>query len=175
MPTEDAYSSGHLVLSHFRTCKCSNVETNISWTCLVSGLLSFEHPSVLLFLLNAKYEKHALYHPLKSRILTYYNSCIKLVFLDTRVYAHSGKRSCIFHKTPVLRTLLVEHNERNLKMSYSIYAFIRHKTYMQNALTKHIFYACCTFSCVIRCVNRHRESTEGCSKCCLLLFVVLRI
>ena len=52
MPTEDAYSSGHLVLSHFGTCKCSNVETNISWTCLVSGLLSFEHPSVLLFLLD---------------------------------------------------------------------------------------------------------------------------
>ena len=51
MPTEDAYSSGHLVLSHFGTCKCSNVETNISWTCLVSGFLSFEHPSVLLFLL----------------------------------------------------------------------------------------------------------------------------
>ena len=52
MPTEDAYSSGHLVLSHFGTCKCSNVETNLSWTCLVSGLLSFEHPSVLLFLLG---------------------------------------------------------------------------------------------------------------------------
>ena len=51
MPTEDAYSSGHLVLSQFGTCKCSNVETNISWTCLVSGVLSFEHPSVLLFLL----------------------------------------------------------------------------------------------------------------------------
>ena len=99
MPTEDAYSPGHLVLSHFGACKCSNVEqdkssdieqqppfgdrkisniqpkkkggvtkptgtsynfdkvwsgapeTNISWTCLVSGLLSFEHPSVLLFLL----------------------------------------------------------------------------------------------------------------------------
>ena len=51
MPTGDAYSSGHLVLSHFGTCMCSNVETNISWTCLVSGLLSFEHPSVLLFCL----------------------------------------------------------------------------------------------------------------------------
>ena len=49
MPTEDAYSSGHLVLSHFGTCMCSNVETNLSWACLVSGLLSFEHPSVLLF------------------------------------------------------------------------------------------------------------------------------
>ena len=52
MPTEDAYSSGHLILSHFGACKYSNVETNISWTCLVSGLLSFEHPSVLLFLLS---------------------------------------------------------------------------------------------------------------------------
>ena len=49
MPTEDAYSSGHLVLSHIGTFKCSNVETNLSWTCLVSGLLSFEHPSILLF------------------------------------------------------------------------------------------------------------------------------
>ena len=47
--TEDAYSSGHLVLSHFGTCMCSNVETNLSWTCLVSGLVNFEHPSVLLF------------------------------------------------------------------------------------------------------------------------------
>ena len=52
MPTEDAYSSGHLVLSHFGTCMCSNVETNLSWTCLVSGLLNFEHPSVLLFCLS---------------------------------------------------------------------------------------------------------------------------
>ena len=49
MPTEDAYSSGHLVLSHSGTCMCSNVETNLSWTCLVSGLLNFEHPSVLFF------------------------------------------------------------------------------------------------------------------------------
>ena len=52
MPTEDAYSSGHLVLSHFGTCMCSNVETNLSWACLVSGLLNFEHPSVLLFCLT---------------------------------------------------------------------------------------------------------------------------
>ena len=49
MLTGDAYSSGHLVLSHFGTCMCSNVETNLFWTCLVSGLLNFEHPSVLLF------------------------------------------------------------------------------------------------------------------------------
>ena len=27
----------------------SNVETNLSWACLVSGPLNFEHPSVLLF------------------------------------------------------------------------------------------------------------------------------
>ena len=37
------------VVSHFGTFMRSNVETNISWTCLVSGLLSFEHSSVLLF------------------------------------------------------------------------------------------------------------------------------
>ena len=49
MPTGDAYSSGYLVLSHFGTCMCSNVETNLSWACLVSGLLNFEYPSVLLF------------------------------------------------------------------------------------------------------------------------------
>ena len=49
MPTEDANSSGHLVLFHFEICKCSNVETNLSWTCLVFYLLSFEHPLVLFF------------------------------------------------------------------------------------------------------------------------------
>ena len=30
MPTEDSYFSGHLVLSYFGTCICSNVETNLS-------------------------------------------------------------------------------------------------------------------------------------------------
>ena len=53
MPTEDAYSSRHLVLSHFGTCMCSNVETNLSWTYLVCRLLSFEHPSVILFCFKA--------------------------------------------------------------------------------------------------------------------------
>ena len=57
MPIEDAYSSGYLVLSHFGTCMCSYVETNLSRTCLVSGLLSFEHPSVLLFCLLHKQQK----------------------------------------------------------------------------------------------------------------------
>ena len=55
MPTEDAYASGHLVLSHFGTCKCSNVETNLSWTCLVSWLLNFEHPSVLFFCFECRH------------------------------------------------------------------------------------------------------------------------
>ena len=49
MITGNAFASGHLVLSHFGTCKCSYVETNLSWSCLASGLLSFEHPSLLLF------------------------------------------------------------------------------------------------------------------------------
>ena len=43
------YSSEHLFLSHFGTCICSNIETNLSWIYLVSGFLSFEHPSVLLY------------------------------------------------------------------------------------------------------------------------------
>ena len=42
LATEDAYSSGHLVLSKFGTCICSNVVMS-------TDLLSFEHPSVLLF------------------------------------------------------------------------------------------------------------------------------
>ena len=62
MPTEDACSSEHLVLSHFGTCKYSNVETNLSWTCLVSGLLSFEHPLVLLLLLLSMGAKRLYYH-----------------------------------------------------------------------------------------------------------------
>ena len=49
MPTENVHYSAHLVLSHLGTCLFCNVEINFSWTCLVSGLLSFEHPLVLLF------------------------------------------------------------------------------------------------------------------------------
>ena len=56
MPTEDAYSSGHLVLSHLGTCMCSNAETNLSWTCLVSGLLNFEHPWYFSFGLDRRSE-----------------------------------------------------------------------------------------------------------------------
>ena len=54
MPTEDAYSSGHLVLSHFGTCMCSNVETNLSWTCLVSGLLNLNTPRYFSFTVLGK-------------------------------------------------------------------------------------------------------------------------
>ena len=32
---------------------------------------------------NAWYEEHAFYHPLKSLMITYYNPCIKIVFLET--------------------------------------------------------------------------------------------
>ena len=35
--------------------------------------------------LNAWYEKHAFYHPLKSLMLTYYILCNKIVFLKTHV------------------------------------------------------------------------------------------
>ena len=60
---QDAYSSRHLVLSHFGTCMCYNVETNLSWTCLLSGHLSFERPSVLLFcfILKKSDECHNMY------------------------------------------------------------------------------------------------------------------
>ena len=35
--------------------------------------------------LNTWYEKYAFYHPLKSLMLTNYNPCIKIVFLETYV------------------------------------------------------------------------------------------
>ena len=67
MPTEDAYSSGHLVLSHFGTCVCSDVETNLSWARLVSGLMNFEHPSVLLFCFELTTESGRLFHMFTTR------------------------------------------------------------------------------------------------------------
>ena len=73
MPTGDARSSGHLVLSHFGTCMCSNVETNLSWTCLVSGLLNFEHPSVLLF---------CLLFWINYLSVTWYPTCGAYIFKD---------------------------------------------------------------------------------------------
>ena len=49
MPTEEAYSSWHLVLSHFWTWKSSNIETNLSRTCLVSGILVLNFPQYFCF------------------------------------------------------------------------------------------------------------------------------
>ena len=70
MPTEYAYSSGHLVLSHFGTCMCSNVETHLSWT------LNFEHPSVLLFSLRNRMAKHynlsQIYHSTSGKACKYH-------------------------------------------------------------------------------------------------------
>ena len=48
VPRKYVYYSGRLVLSYFGTCMFCKFETNLSWTCLVSGLLSFESPSALL-------------------------------------------------------------------------------------------------------------------------------
>ena len=53
VPIEDTHSSGKLVLPNDGTCMCSNVEINLCWT-LFSGLLSFEHPSDLLFFASYK-------------------------------------------------------------------------------------------------------------------------
>ena len=52
MPTEDAYFSWHLAVSYFGTCKCSNVETNLSWTCLVSGFCVSNSPRYFCFAFN---------------------------------------------------------------------------------------------------------------------------
>ena len=81
MPTEDAYSSGHLVLSHFWTCMCSNVETNLSWTCLVSGPLNFEHPSVLLF---CAWQSGRIYCGNVARIKTVNRQC-DIVIVDSLI------------------------------------------------------------------------------------------
>ena len=43
------------------SCMCSNVDTNLSWTCFDSGLLNFEHPSVPLFCFIFVYAKVLLY------------------------------------------------------------------------------------------------------------------
>ena len=59
---KDSYSSEYLVMSHFRTCKYSNVETNLFLCCPVSGLLDYEHPSVILFYLSVTYDRYRLCH-----------------------------------------------------------------------------------------------------------------
>ena len=50
IPTEDAYSYGHLVLSYLWTCMCSNVETNLGLSCLRTfEFLTSLGTSLLLF------------------------------------------------------------------------------------------------------------------------------
>ena len=46
-----AYSSGHLVMPNLGTFKCSNVETNLSRACLVSGLWVSNIPRYFCFAL----------------------------------------------------------------------------------------------------------------------------
>ena len=81
-----AYSSGHLVLSHFGTCMCSNVETNLSWTCLVSGLLNFEHPSLLLFCFISQ-----------NKVSTLSISFHHLIFGEFRFYVVKKKSTTIYY------------------------------------------------------------------------------
>ena len=49
MPTEDAYSSGHLVLSHLGLTSILMLRPFIPEIVISMDLLSFKHPSVLLF------------------------------------------------------------------------------------------------------------------------------
>ena len=51
MPTDDAYFSGHLVMSHLWTCMNCNVVSYHSLTCIVSRLLSFEYAQYFTLLL----------------------------------------------------------------------------------------------------------------------------
>ena len=66
MPTEDAYYSGHLALSHFGTCICSNVETNLSWTCLVSDFRVSHIPRYFCFAFESS---------VKGRVITPNQDC----------------------------------------------------------------------------------------------------
>ena len=50
-PTEDAYSSGHLVLSHLGLAFVLMLIPFFPELVMSTDLLSFEHPSVLLFCL----------------------------------------------------------------------------------------------------------------------------
>ena len=110
MPTEDAYSSGHLVLSHFGTCMCSNVDTNLSWTCLVSGPLNFEHPSVLLFCFILPFIRNVTISISLSHILLFLNRNIRAVpaygvFISQLIrYA----RACFSYECFTLRATLFQ-------------------------------------------------------------------
>ena len=81
---------------------CSNVETNLSWTCLVSGLLSFEHPSVLLFcLLTARFHKTC--QKRKSQILKQISAlkCVMGAFTMLTVFL-ADLKFCFRHSDPIV-------------------------------------------------------------------------
>ena len=84
---------------------------------------------------------HAFYHPLISLILTNYNPCIELVFLETCTF-NTRFSERIFYKTPVLRTLLDVHktsvNYRMLNMHFSIHALPRVKRTFNVRLKTHV-------------------------------------
>ena len=92
MPTEDAYSSGRLVLSHFGTCMCS--KTNRSWTCLVSGLLNFEHSSEFLFCLIAWLRAALCCHYLVSFI--HFSNTFLRMESETDKHAHFQRCKLIY-------------------------------------------------------------------------------
>ena len=118
MPTEDAYSSGHLVLSHFGICMCSNVETNLSWTCLVSGPLNFEHPSVLLFCFqpscNDRREvpTHRELHHLKIQRTPSRSTPLQTSCLEEYLHLYRKKRFAVFICLPQsLKIVIMDHSE----------------------------------------------------------------
>ena len=123
MPTEDAYSSGHLVLSHFGTCMCSNVETNLSWTCLVIGLFEFRTSSVLLFC----FVKWILYpldkKPHTMHILSLICILKQLLLLKTVCKPHILKYFIFFNylmKTQILicSKIIVPYSSLQISMIY---------------------------------------------------------
>ena len=64
----------------------SNVETNLSWTCLFSGILNFEHPSVLLFCLafrdNPSFWTSTFYHIFLGYIYIFFSVDLEISVSD---------------------------------------------------------------------------------------------
>ena len=159
MPTGDANSSGHLVLSHFGTCMCSNVETNLSWTCLVSGLLNFEHPSVLLFCPSIADSGYILVYQ-NHRHLSWYPSYFeKIIAVDLKKYYHifySVHLSTSKHSFPLNMILQCSHSTDNIKSIFVLkcplsscllhlsaqVAKTKKWNLRQNAKTKFHFFVC---------------------------------
>ena len=136
MPTEDAYSSAHLVMSHFGTCICSNVETNLSGTCLVSRHLSFEHLSVFLFCIGLR---------------LYLCSVTSINWIVEQKCRRS--KSILWYFTHHLTANF--HSEMKLLISYQILQFL----YCEHSLYYlYIVYICFCFLCTL---YGHREINES--------------